>query len=597
MCGIVGIVSKKNVVEKIYSSLTRLEYRGYDSAGIAVVAGGIDRRRVEGKLSNLHAELKKKPLKGTVGIGHTRWATHGLPVTKNAHPHSTKRVSVVHNGIIENFSELRHELERKGYKFTSQTDTEVIPILITYYLDEGEKPFKAFQKTLGRLEGAFAIGAIFADDPKLLMAARKGSPLAIGYGKDEMYLASDAIALAPLSQKISYLEDDDYAKISINSCEIFDKSGKKVERIVKNSGISGGAVEKGHFKHFMLKEIHEQPTTIAETLTAYYDPVHHKINLPKAKFDITKTRRINIVACGTSYYSGMIGKYWIEQLAGIPVEVDIASEFRYRKPVFERGGLTLLISQSGETADTLAALKHAKENKQHIVSIVNVQQSSIARESDIIIPTLAGPEIGVASTKAFSAQLTCFAVLAIALAKNPPGLLQQLVDTPSIIAEVLHNDCYEEIADILAKAQSVIYIGRGTSYPIALEGALKLKEISYIHAEGIGAGELKHGPIALIDKKVPVVVIAPGDEYFTKTASNVREVAARGGKVILISDKKGCKDLKDVTYRAIEMPNVPSFITPLVYSVPEQLLAYYTALAKGADIDQPRNLAKSVTVE
>lgn len=598
MCGIVGIVSKKNVTEKIYNSLTRLEYRGYDSAGIAVVNDNeIDRRRVEGKLINLHKELNAKPLKGHVGIGHTRWATHGLPITKNAHPHSTKRVSVVHNGIIENFSELRAELEKKKYKFTSQTDTEVIPILITYYLDKGETPFKAFQKTLSRLEGAFAIGAIFADDPNLLMAARKGSPLAIGYGKNEMYLASDAIALAPLSTKIAYLEDDDYAKISIDSCEIYDKSGKKVKRQVKESGISGAAVGKGQFKHFMLKEIHEQPTTIAETLNAYYDPVEHKINLPKAKFDLHKVRKINIVACGTSYYSGLIGKYWIEQLAGIPVEVDIASEFRYRKPVFERGGLTMLISQSGETADTLAALKHARDNGQHILSIVNVQQSSIARESDIIIPTLAGPEIGVASTKAFTAQLTCLAVLTMAMSKTPPGLLQQLVDTPSIIAEILHNEHYEEVASILAKAQSVIYIGRGTSYPIALEGALKLKEISYIHAEGIGAGELKHGPIALIDKKVPVVVIAPDDEYFTKTASNVREVAARGGKVILISDKKGCRELSDVTYRAIEMPNVANFITPFVYSIPEQLLAYYTALQKGTDVDQPRNLAKSVTVE
>ncbi len=605
MCGIVGIISNKNVTEKIYSSLSRLEYRGYDSAGIAVVGRpdaaknirGIERRRVEGKLANLKKELEKRPLKGTVGIGHTRWATHGLPITKNAHPHSTSQVSVVHNGIIENFSELRAEMEKKGYEFTSQTDTEVIPILITYYLDKGDKPFPAFQKTLKRLEGAFAIAAIFADDDGLLMAARRGSPLAIGYGKGEMYLASDAIALAPLSQEICYLEDGDYARITIDSCEVYDAADKKVKRAVKNSGLFGAHVGKGNFEHYMLKEIYEQPTTIGETLNAYYDPVEHKINLPKMRFDIRKVSKINIVACGTSYYSGLVAKYWIEQLAGIPVEVDIASEYRYRNPVFVNGGMALFISQSGETADTLAALKLAKGNGQKIVSIVNVQQSSIARESDVIIPTLAGPEISVASTKGFTAQLTCFAVLSVALAKNPPGLLQQLVDTPSIIVDVLNNNQFKNIATILAKAQTVLYMGRGTSYPIALEAALKLKEITYIHAEGFGAGELKHGPIALIDKNVPVVVIAPNDEYFGKTASNVQEVAARGGKVILISDKKGCEKLEDVTHRSIVMPEMPNFITPLVYSIPVQLLAYYAAVKKGTDVDQPRNLAKSVTVE
>ena len=597
MCGIVGIISKKNVVEKIFNSLSRLEYRGYDSAGIAVVGKGIDRRRTEGKLVNLRIELDKNPLKGTVGIGHTRWATHGLPVTKNAHPHSTKRVSVVHNGIIENFLELRKELEKAGYEFTSQTDTEVIPILITHYLDKGDTPFKAFQKTIQRLEGAYAIGAIFAEDASILMAARRGSPLAIGFGKDEMYLASDAIALAPLSQKICYLEDDDYAVIKTDSCQIYDKSGKKVTREIKHSGISGAAVGKGNYRHFMLKEIHEQPTAIAETLNAYYDPVAHKINLPKAKFDVTKASKITIIACGTSYYAGMVGKYWIESIAGIPVEVEVASEYRYRKQVFQKNGVALIISQSGETADSLAALKYAKANKQHIVSIVNVQQSSIARESDLIIPTLAGPEIGVASTKAFTAQLTCLAVLTMALAGNPKALLRELIDAPAVITGILQNDNYVKIAEKLAKATTILYIGRGTSYPIALEGALKLKELSYIHAEGFGAGELKHGPIALIDKKVPVVVIAPNDEYLAKTASNVREVAARGGRVIVISDKKGLKELKDVTNQSIEMPKVSDFITPLAYSIPVQLLAYHTAVVKGTDVDQPRNLAKSVTVE
>ena len=619
MCGIVGIISNKNVVGKIFSSLERLEYRGYDSAGIAVVvsssqfavrglekaktvnceqrtANKIDRRRAEGKLASLGELLKKEPLAGNVGIGHTRWATHGLPVTKNAHPHSTKRVSVVHNGIIENFNLLRDEMEAAGYKFTSQTDTEVIPILITYYLDRGLKPFDAFKKTLKRLEGAFAIGVIFADDAALLMAARKGSPLAIGYGKGEMYLASDAIALAPLSKKITYLEEDDYARITVDSVEIFNGRDKKVKREIKSSGVSSKVIDKGNYPHYMLKEIYEQPTTIAETLNAYYDPIAHRVNLPKAKFDIAKAARINIVACGTSYYAGMIAKYWIEGLAGIPVEVDIASEFRYRQPVFAKGGVTMLISQSGETADTLAALKIAKENKQRIVSIVNVLQSSIARESEMLFPTLAGPEIGVASTKAFTAQLTCLALLAIACAKDQANLLQELVDVPGIVDSVL-DGLYTRIAKMLAKAQTVLYIGRGPSFPNAMEGALKLKEITYIHAEGYAAGELKHGPIALIDKRVPVIVVAPSDEYLTKTVSNVREVAARGGKIILIGDKRAFKELEDVVSEFIEMPVVPSFVSPIIYSVPVQLLAYYTAVEKGCNVDQPRNLAKSVTVE
>ena len=605
MCGIVGIISKKSVTERIYQSLARLEYRGYDSAGIAVVCQsdaatnnyGIDRRRTEGKLKELKAELAKRPLNGNVGIGHTRWATHGLPITSNAHPHSTKKVSIVHNGIIENFLELREELENKGYKFTSQTDTEVIPVLITFYLDKGAKPLPAFEKAISRLEGAYAIGAIFADEPGVLMAARKGSPLAIGYGKDEMFLASDAIALAPLTQKICYLDDGDYAVLTLKGASIYDSKGQEVQRKVKNSGVSKASIGKGNFKHYMLKEIHEQPTAIAETLNAYYDIIGHKVNLPKAKFNINKIPKIQIVACGTSSYAGMIGKYWIEAIAKVQTEVDVASEFRYRKPVYTKGGLTLLISQSGETADTLAALRHARENGQYIASIVNVQQSSIARESDLIIPTLAGPEISVASTKGFSAQLTCLAVLAVALGGNNAELLTQLADAPAKVASILHDNQYEDIAADLAKAKTVLYMGRGTSYPLALEGALKLKELSYIHAEGFGAGELKHGPIALIDKHVPIIVIAPEDEYFGKTASNVREVAARGGKVILISTKKGCKALEDVAHKYIVMPDVADFITPLIYSVPVQLLAYQTAINLKRDVDQPRNLAKSVTVE
>ena len=597
MCGIVGIISKKNVTERIYESLSRLEYRGYDSAGIAVVNGAIDRRRTEGKLAELKKELALKPLNGNVGIGHTRWATHGLPITKNAHPHSTTKVSVVHNGIIENFLELRKELEKKSYKFTSQTDTEVIPVLITYYLDSGKKPFDAFKAALARLEGAYAIAVIFADKPDVLMAARLGSPLAIGYGKTEMFVASDAIALAPLTQKICYLEDGDFAEVTLAGAKIYNAKGKPAKREIKNSGVSGKSVGKGNYKHFMLKEIFEQPTAVAETLNAYYDPIGHKINLPKAKFNLSKIPKIQIVACGTSYYAGMVAKYWIESIARIPVDVDVASEFRYRQPVYTKGGLTLLISQSGETADTLAALRHAKANKQYIAAIVNVQGSSIARESDFIIPTLAGPEIGVASTKAFMAQLTCLAALAVALGGNKPEYMTALADAPAKIAKVLNEKQYEPIAKILAKAKTILYIGRGTSFPIALEGALKLKELSYIHAEGYGAGELKHGPIALIDKNVPIIVIAPEDEYFAKTASNVREVAARGGKVIVISTKKGCAELADVTYKAVVMPQVSDFITPLIYSVPVQLLAYQTALILKRDVDQPRNLAKSVTVE
>lgn len=597
MCGIVGIISKKNVVQRVFDSLARLEYRGYDSAGIAVVNKAIDRRRTEGKLAELKKELAANPLNGNVGIGHTRWATHGLPITKNAHPHSTAKVSVVHNGIVENFLELRKELEKKGYKFTSQTDTEVIPVLITYYLDSGKKPFDAFKAAITRLEGAYAIAVIFAENSGVLMAARKGSPLAIGYGRGEMFVASDAIALAPLTQKICYLEDGDYAEVTLAGAKIYDIKNKLAKRKIANSGVSAKAVGKGNYKHFMLKEIYEQPTAVAETLNAYYDPIGHKINLPKSKFNLGKIPKIQIIACGTSYYAGMVAKYWIESIARIPVDVDVASEFRYRQPVYAKGGLTLLISQSGETADTLAALRHARANKQHIASIVNVQGSSIARESDFIIPTLAGPEIGVASTKAFTAQLTCLAAFAVALGGNKPQYMTALADAPAKIASVLNEKQYEPVAKILAKAKTILYIGRGTSFPIALEGALKLKELTYIHAEGYGAGELKHGPIALIDKNVPIIVIAPEDEYFAKTASNVREVAARGGKVIVISTKKGCAELKDVAYKSVVMPQVADFITPLVYSLPVQLLAYQTALLLKRDVDQPRNLAKSVTVE
>ena len=598
MCGIVGIVAKNDVVNDIFTALQRLEYRGYDSAGIAVSLGnGLERRRAEGKLANLEAVLTKEPLVGNVGIGHTRWATHGLPITTNAHPHSTHEVSVVHNGIIENFLELRAEMEAAGFTFTSQTDTEVIPVLITHYLTQGLSPFEAFKKTLSRLHGAFAIGAVFGRDAGLLMAARKGSPLAIGYGDERMFIASDAIALAPLTQKITYLEDGDFAELTPTSCKIFAENGAPVEREIKQSNISGEAVEKGNFAHYMLKEIHEQPTVIGETISAYYDAISGKVNLPKSKIDFAKISKITIIACGTSYYAGMVAKYWIENFARIAVEVDVASEFRYRNPVYAANGLVLAISQSGETADTLAAIKHAKAAGQQTAAIVNVLQSSIAREVDLIIPTLAGPEIGVASTKAFTCQLTALAFLTIALKPQAQDILAHILDVPSNIAAVLNLPDYERLAQEISTARSVLYMGRGTSFPIAMEGALKLKEISYIHAEGYGAGELKHGPIALIDENVPVIVVAPYDEYFAKTASNVREVAARNGKIIVISTARGCAELRDVAFATLEMPEIPNFVSPLLYSIPVQLIAYYTALAKGTDVDQPRNLAKSVTVE
>lgn len=600
MCGIVGIVANKNIVDDVFKSLQRLEYRGYDSAGIAVSHGGdvgLDRRRAEGKLANLQTELAKNPLSGNVAIGHTRWATHGLPITTNAHPHSTLEVSVVHNGIIENFLELRAEMEKLGFIFTSQTDTEVIPVLITHYLSQANSPFEAFKKTLSRLHGAFAIGAIFGVDNGLLMAARKGSPLAIGYGEGEMYIASDAIALAPLSQKITYLEDGDFAELRANSCKIFAEDGTPAERKITESKVNSDAVEKGNFAHYMLKEIYEQPTVIGETISAYYDAISGKVNMPKSAIDFATIEKITIIACGTSYYAGMVAKYWIEKYVRIPVEVDVASEFRYRQPVYAKQGLVLAISQSGETADTLAAIRHAKDSSQQTAAIVNVLQSSIAREVDLVIPTLAGPEIGVASTKAFTCQLTALALFAVSLKPENSELLNHILDVPARIASVLDLPDYKVIAQEIATARSVLYIGRGTSFPIAMEGALKLKEISYIHAEGYAAGELKHGPIALIDENVPIIVVAPQDEYFAKTASNVREVAARKGKIIVISTAQGCAELADVAYKTIAIPELPDFISPILYSIPVQLIAYYTALAKGTDVDQPRNLAKSVTVE
>jgi len=603
MCGIIGIIGKKEVANRLVDGLKRLEYRGYDSAGIATVSGDkILRCRAEGKINKLEKELLKKKIAGNIGIGHTRWATHGVPNTKNAHPHATKKVAVVHNGIIENFGVLRKELEKKGYKFSSDTDTEVIPQLITYFLDNGKGPKQAVKETVKKLEGAYAIGVVFAEHGGLMAIARQGSPLAIGYGKDEIYMGSDAIALAPLSSQISYLEDGDVAFLDSSGAEIFDAKEKKVKRKVVSTSASSKNIGKENYDHFMLKEIYEQPSVIGDVLSAYYNPVAGVINMPK----IPKTKRINIVACGTSYYAGMVAKYWFEKIAGVPVDIDVASEFRYRNAILEKGGVSIFISQSGETADTLAALRYAKKQKQKIIAVVNVPESTMAREADIVLPTYSGPEIGVASTKAFTTQLITMACLIISIAlqakkitkKQVKDMAHSLSEAPSRIAEVLnHDESIKKLAKNLAKAKDILYIGRGVSYGIALEGALKLKEISYIHAEATAAGELKHGPIALVDKDVPIIAIAPSDDLFDKTASNIREVAARGGKVVLLSDKKGISKLKDVTYASINLPDAADFVSPVLNTIPIQLIAYHVAVIKGTDVDQPRNLAKSVTVE
>ena len=606
MCGIVGILGRQPVAEQLVDALRRLEYRGYDSAGVATVENGrLDRRRAEGKLKNLELRLASEPLIGTAGIGHTRWATHGAPVERNAHPHMTKRVSVVHNGIIENFREIKDELVAQGVTFTTDTDTEVVAHLVTRALDRGLKPAEAVAETLKRIRGAFALAFIFAGEDNLMIAARQGPPLAVGFGDGEMYLGSDAIALAPLTDTISYLEDGDWAVLTRSGVEIRDASGKRVERPQIKSLASSMLVDKGNHRHFMAKEIYEQPEVISHTLASYLDFSEgraRKLDLP---VDFAKVSRLTISACGTAYYAGLVGKYWFERYARLPVEIDVASEFRYREAPVERDGLAVFVSQSGETADTLATLRYCKAQGQKIAAIVNVKGSTIARESDLVLPILAGPEIGVASTKAFTCQLSVLASLAL-MAGRQRGTLSEskerelvaaLSEVPRHISSLLRQEGqFEAISHELSKARDVLYLGRGTSFPIALEGALKLKEISYIHAEGYAAGELKHGPIALIDENVPVVVVAPEDELFEKTVSNMQEVAARGGQIVLLSDasaaKAGCP-----TAAAVLMPKVHEFVTPIVYAVPVQLLAYHTAVLMGTDVDQPRNLAKSVTVE
>jgi glucosamine--fructose-6-phosphate aminotransferase (isomerizing) len=608
MCGIVGILGSAPVAGPLVDALKRLEYRGYDSAGVATLEQGVlSRRRAEGRLRNLEAKLQHEPLAGTVGIGHTRWATHGRPTELNAHPHATERVAVVHNGIIENFRELREALRGNGANFSSDTDTEVVAHLVTEALNKGATPTEAVAATLPKLRGAFALAFLFAGEDDLLIGARKGSPLALGYGDGEMYLGSDAIALAPFTDNIAYLEEGDWAVLHHDRADIHDASGAAVRRPVIKSGAGAFLVEKGNHRHFMAKEIHEQPEVVGHTLAHYLDMTAERVVLPaELPFDPKAVRRLSISACGTAFYAALTARYWFERFARLPVEVDIASEFRYREVPLEPGGLSIFVSQSGETADTLATLRYAREQQQHVLAVVNVQTSTMARESDVVMPTLAGPEIGVASTKAFTCQLAVLACLAVAIgrargvlsAEDEVRLVRALIETPRHMAAALQCEPQiEHLARDLAKCRDVLYLGRGTSFPIALEGALKLKEISYIHAEGYAAGELKHGPIALIDETMPVVVIAPYDRVFEKTASNMQEVAARGGRIILVTDRRGAEESPVDSMTKIVLPDMPATVTPLVYAIPVQLMAYHTAVIMGTDVDQPRNLAKSVTVE
>ena len=607
MCGIVGIVGKTEVAQRLFDGLKRLEYRGYDSAGICTIDHGeLVRRRAEGKLDNLARELAQEPLGGTIGIAHTRWATHGAPTVDNAHPHIVGPVAIVHNGIIENFKPLREELIADGREFKSETDTEVVAHLVAREVEGGASPQDAVATVLPRLQGAFAIAFLFRDHSDLIIGARMGAPLTVGYGDGENYLGSDALAVAPWTQRIAYLDEGDWAVVRRDSIEIFDRDNDPVEREIVESGASSAPVEKGNYAHYMQKEIFEQPIVVAQTLQSYVRPFEGEVALPTGDLDLSAVGRVTIVACGTSFYAGMVAKYWIEQFARVPVDIDVASEFRYRQPVLEPGGLALFISQSGETADTLAALRHARSEQQRIAVVVNVPTSSMAREADLLLPTHAGPEIGVASTKAFTCQLAVLAALSANLARAKGRLTREeeqdivahLQEAPAALNAALgHDDDIAAMAHLIVPARDVLYLGRGPDYPLALEGALKLKEISYIHAEGYAAGEMKHGPIALIDEAVPVIVLAPSGPLFEKTVSNMQEVRARGGKIVLISDAKGLEEAGEGCIATIEMPEVHPLIAPLVYAVPVQLLAYHTAVLKGTDVDQPRNLAKSVTVE
>ena len=607
MCGIIGMIGNTSVVPSILEGLRRLEYRGYDSAGIAVLnQGTLDRRRAAGKIAKLENELRKKPLEGNTGIGHTRWATHGVPNVVNAHPHVSGSVSVVHNGIIENHKQLREELVSLGFAMETETDTEVAAHLVKYYYDQGLTPEEIMRAIIDRLSGAYALVIMIADHPGMLMAARKSSPLAIGFGNNAMFVGSDALALAPMTRRISYLEDGDWTIINRDSLTIYNSKNVQVERPVSLTEVSGALIGKGKYRHFMDKEIHEQPEVIGYTLSAFYDPNSNYMKMPKVAFNPGLLPKLTIVAAGTSYYAGMIAKYWLEGLARLPVEVDIASEFRYRNSVLPDGGAALFISQSGESLDTLMALRHAREKGQHIISLINVGESTIARESDVVLKTLAGPEISVASTKAYTTQLAVLLCLSVDWAQKRKFLdrtkafeiMDELSRLPTALAEVLADkERWNACAHELAGARDVIYLGRGLNFPTALEGALKLKELSYIHAEGYAAGEMKHGPIALLDEGMPVVMVAPYDEWFDKTASNLKEALARGGRVVLLSDKEGIEHLDDKPAWVFEMPKVNPILSPILYALPVQLLAYYIAIEKGTDVDQPRNLAKSVTVE
>ncbi len=607
MCGIVGILGTEPVAMRLVEALRRLEYRGYDSAGIAVLENGrLERVRAPGKLGQLMACLAERELKSTIGIGHTRWATHGVPTENNAHPHFAGRVAIVHNGIIENFKTLRASLEAEGIRPETDTDTEIVAHLINRRLGQGLAPLEAVQKTLAELEGAFAFVIMFEGEEDLLIGARRGSPLAVGHGEGEMYLGSDAIALAPFTSRVTYLEDGDLVVLTRDSLTLYDEQGRQTVRPLQFTQASALLVDKGNYRHFMAKEIAEQPAVVGHTMAEYLDFNANRVSLPELPLDLARLDRMTITACGTAYYAGMVAKYWIEQLARVPVDVDVASEFRYREAPLKEGGLSLVISQSGETADTLAALRYCKSMGQHVAAVVNVPESTIARESDVILRTYAGPEIGVASTKAFTCQLTVLAAFAIALARargtidgeEEARLVRAMNRLPRLLVQALSQDGHiEEVAKKIAHARDILYLGRGINYPTALEGALKLKEISYIHAEGYAAGELKHGPIALIDEGVPVVVIAPRDALFDKTVSNMEEVAARGAHIVLITDEEGARDHGHNTFETIAVPTSDPFIAPILYAIPVQLLAYHAAVFLGTDVDQPRNLAKSVTVE
>jgi glucosamine--fructose-6-phosphate aminotransferase (isomerizing) len=608
MCGIVGVIGREDAAPILLDSLKNLEYRGYDSAGIAtLVDGAIDRRRAEGKLANLARVLREKPLAGTTGIGHTRWATHGAPTRNNAHPHGTGRVAVVHNGIIENHAELKRELEAEGQVFTTETDTETVAQLIDLLLARGMSPVEAAQTALARLEGAYALALLFAGHDNLLIGARHGPPLAVGFGEGEMFLGSDALALAPLTSRIAYLHDGDWAVLSDEGAVFRNAQGDEVVRDIKRTALSGAATGKGGFRHFMEKELHEHPAVIGDTLRRMVDPGSRAVVLPPLPFAPEAVTRITMAACGSAYYAGLVGRHWFESVARIPVDADVASEFRYREPPMSAGGLGLLISQSGETADTMAALRTMRAGGQKILAVVNVPESTMARESDAVLETVAGPEIGVASTKAFTAQLAVLACLALAFARarrtidaaEEGRLTDALLRLPAHAADILaHSDAdIQRIAAIVAQARDVLYLGRGNCFPVAMEGALKLKEISYIHAEGYAAGEMKHGPIALIDRNVPIIGIAPSGPLFEKTASNLQEAHARGGQIILLSDAAGAAKLRHIAVDTLVLPDIDPFATPILYSIPVQLLAYHVAVLKGTDVDQPRNLAKSVTVE